>query len=354
MCSLIGIGWEARPGFTALIAGPAEVVSGAVIRMGDAVDLLPGTPPHITHPDFVGPWTDRKSEGIAHSVGDDPARIGVGTGSKGVIRKAFPGVRIDPQNRTIERGRIGEGAHVLCSQRTAFGQRRSQFAPDSPRRIPARILRIAALPPVSSDESGPITRRNEEVPFRPESEIANRVTGELLAPIRDQRRFVGHRVAVQGQFREPAGDHAPIRGGARRSRTRVAERGPAPARDSATWFGIPGIQNVEIRASREIGVESHPEQASVPEVVDLFGEIGENRRRRIGHAVEDVDHAGLLGDDDATVRREGDRSRQGQPREDFLLLKAVRQGSRPCARAKDGEGQCDCRQCNRPPANHRR
>ncbi len=51
-------------------------------------------------------------------------------------------------------------------------------------------------------------------------------------------------------------------------------------------------------------MERQAEEAAVPEVVHVGAEVGEDRRRRVAEAVEDLDQPALLGDEDAPVGRE--------------------------------------------------
>ena len=60
-------------------------------------------------------------------------------------------------------------------------------------------------------------------------------------------------------------------------------------------------------------MQREPEEAAVPEVVDLGPEIREDRRRRVAEVVEELDEAALLGDEDTPVRR-----RTGSP-SDWLV-----------------------------------
>ena len=61
------------------------------------------------------------------------------------------------------------------------------------------------------------------------------------------------------------------------------------------------VQDVDVTGR---GLDRQPEQAAVPEVLDLGAEVGEHRRRRVVDAVERVDDARLRGHEHAAVRRE--------------------------------------------------
>ena len=59
----------------------------------------------------------------------------------------------------------------------------------------------------------------------------------------------------------------------------------------------------------KFGAMVKPEQSTIPEVVDVRLEVGDERRRRVGDAVVRDDAAALLGHEDATVGGEADRDR---------------------------------------------
>jgi hypothetical protein len=72
---------------------------------------------------------------------------------------------------------------------------------------------------------------------------------------------------------------------------------------SAVRPDVVGVERVDERVGREVGRQSQPQQAAVPEVVDIGAKIREHGGRGVGQAVEDLDDAVLLGDEDLAGRR---------------------------------------------------
>jgi hypothetical protein len=85
-----------------------------------------------------------------------------------------------------------------------------------------------------------------------------------------------------------------------------------------------GVQDVHIGVGQKIRIKDHTEQTAVREVVDVGAQIGEGRGRRIREAVEDLDQAAPLGDEDPAIFRELDDRGFGQAAEDYRLLEAGR------------------------------
>ena len=147
----------------------------------------------------------------------------------------------------------------------------------------------------------------------------------LLAPVLDQHLLgAGHDVAGRLEAREPAADDAAVAvapggvGHGSESTPGVPQRGAVPPIGR-----VVGVEDVDVRVGREVGVERDAEQAAVPEVVDVRAQVGEDGRRRVGEVVEDLDQAALLGDEDPAVGGEANGGRVGQAAEDDRLLEAA-------------------------------
>ena len=109
--------------------------------------------------------------------------------------------------------------------------------------------------------------------------------------------------------------------------------------------GAVGVGHIDIAILRELRVERQPQQPR------LSGFVHVERHPRLGEQLAILDHAdatGPLVDEDAAVRREGDRPRRVKPRSEDLdirdgskigRLHAFRRG-RHC-RCSDGPGCCD-------------
>ena len=163
----------------------------------------------------------------------------------------------------------------------------------------------------------------------------------LLAPVLDEDRFRGaDRVAGHGEARESTADQAAVGRRSGRSRARVAPAGRwrATAEDV-----VVGIEHVHVRAvpgsAGQARVKGEPEQAPIPEVVDVGRQATERRRRRIGQVVEDLDGAALLGDEDAAVGGEPDGHRVHEAGPDGRLLEARRDDGLRLEVTRRGEGR---------------
>src|SRR5207247_4150306 len=102
---------------------------------------------------------------------------------------------------------------------------------------------------------------------------------------------------------------------------------------------VVGVQDIDIwpvaGPTGEARIKGQAKQASVPEVVDIGGEVAEHRRRRVGQVVEYLDVPALLGDEDAPVSRKPDRRRVRQAGPDDAFLESDRHRGRdlrPAAR----------------------
>jgi hypothetical protein len=68
-----------------------------------------------------------------------------------------------------------------------------------------------------------------------------------------------------------------------------------------------------VRCDRELRVQREPQQAAVPEIVDLRSQIREHGRSGIPETVENFDDPAFLGDENPAVGRERGLGRCGQP-----------------------------------------
>ena len=304
----------------ALVAGPAEVHDAARGRIGDPVDLLPVVPADVAEPDLVGARPEREPERVAEAVGDDPAGVGIAVAEQGVAGESGASGGIDPEDRAVERDRVAAGAQVLRSERPAGGRRRGLRPTDPSRGIVAGVLRAALLAVVGDVEVGAVTAADVEGAVGTERQVADRVAGELLAPVLDQHGLAGRHVAARGEARDATGDHAAVGRGAGRRRTAVRRlAGDPPARRGAADRRVERVGDVDVRCRRKVRVEGQPEHAPVPEVVDLGAEIRKHGGRGVREVVENEHAAALLGDEDAAVGGELDVGGVGQPAEGALV-----------------------------------
>ena len=222
---------EGQMGGRPLVAGPAEVVSRGVGRSDKPVDLLPGAFAHVPSPDLVGPRPYRESERVTHAEADDPALVGVGAGSEGIVREPCARVRIYAEDGAVQARRVKGGPRVLAAQRSALGSRRAEGGPGGARRVAARVDGIPGLAPVGEGEACTVASADVELPVGAEGEVADRVARVLLAPVGDQVGLRGRDVAADRQPGEPASDHTAVRGRTGRGWTRIAVNpGRPPAR----------------------------------------------------------------------------------------------------------------------------
>ncbi len=276
-------------------------------------------------------------------MGDDPPRVRIGIGKERVGRKRQARGGVDADDRAVERRRIARRAQVLAPQGAALGARRRHRAPDAPWRVAAGIDGIPVLPVVGEREARAVAGARVQRPVRAEVDGSYRVARVLLAPVLDQHLLrAGHDIAVRLESREPSADHAAVRGRAGGRRARVT-----PARRCArrAELVVVRVEDVDVRALREVRIERHPQKAAIPEVVDVRREVREGRRSRVGEAVEDLDRAALLGDEDPAVGRKAHHRRVRQPAERDGLLKRrrrrcacrLRSGRRRRARPEQGQ-----------------
>ena len=169
----------------ALVAGPAGVLDRPE-HIGDAVDLFPAAEADVPDPELGGARAERDPEGVAHAVGDDPARIQVGAGEERVRRQRRPVIGVDPDDRAVEGDRVAARAQVLRAQASALRRRWTEDGADAARRVAARVQGVAVLAPVGEAERGAVSGGGVERPVGAELDLALRVARVLLAPVRDE------------------------------------------------------------------------------------------------------------------------------------------------------------------------
>ena len=302
------------------------------------IDLLPLAPADVAQPDLARARPYGEAEGVAKPVGDDAPGVGVGVADEGVVRQRGAGSGVHAQDRPIERHGIAARAQVLRTQRPSFGGWRRQSRPYPTGRIAAGVERVTILAVVGEVEARPVPAADVQSPVGAEGQVSDRVGGVLLAPVLDQDLLAsGHRVAPGSacQPREAPAYHAAVRGCARGGGAGVGrDTRRAPARGRATDRGVVGVEDVNVGVAGEVRGEGEPEQAPIPEVVDLGAQVGEGGGRGVREAVEDLDQAALLGNEDPSVLGELDVCGVGQAAENLLLLKP--RGQRRYGVGRDG------------------
>jgi hypothetical protein len=174
------------------------------------------------------------------------------------------------------------------------------------------------------------------------------VAGVLLAPVVDEHLLgSGHDVPADLQSRHPPRHQTAI--GSRPGRGRA---GVVPGRRGAADRGVVRIEHVDIRVAREVRRQRHPEQPTVPVVVDLAGQVCKGDRVRVGQALKDLDYAVLLADEDPPVGRELQHRRVGQTAQRDRVAKPSGQRRRPGwtrAYLGDERGAQPDRRCDHEP-----
>ena len=206
---------------------------------------------------------------------------------------------------------------------------------------PHGFLGAAGLAIVHEGEAGPITATDVEGAIGTEHHRADRVTGELLTPPLQQHGLrAGHHASGGGQPGEPAADDAAIGSRAGRRGASVGEAiDRRPKGCGAADRGVERIEDVHVGCGREVRMQRHAEQATVPVVVHLSSQVGEDGGGRNREAGKHLDEPALLGDEHAAVRRELDDRRKIQPIEHDLLVESGRQSlsrRRPGGSENDG------------------
>ncbi len=122
----------------ALVARPAEVLGTESMGSADAVDLLPGVPPHVTDPELIRAGADREPERVAQSLGDDPPGVDVVAERYTGCPAARHRCSGHPDDRAVQRGRVAGSSECPGS-----AARRPQ---------PSAAARAAPTPPGGSPQ----------------------------------------------------------------------------------------------------------------------------------------------------------------------------------------------------------
>ena len=315
----------ARLAAVPLVARPPEVFDRDVSGAQDPIDLFPGVPADIGDPDLGGAGPDREPERVAQSVCHDP--LGVRVAGVRIAGRRGSRDRVETEDRPVQRRGIGRRLVVLAAERPAFRGGRRLRPPDATRWISTRILRVPRLAIVHVIEGCRVAGGGVQHSVRAESQRADRVAGELLAPIVDQHLLGARRVAVGLEPGQTAARHAPIGRCPRWRRTRVRiGSGGTPLRSGAADVGVVRIEGVDPRVGREGRGQREAEQAAIPEVVRVGPEVGERRGRRVAQAVEDQNDASLLRNEDPTIGGEADGGGIRQAAERDRVRKARGEG----------------------------
>ena len=118
-------------------------------------------------------------------------------------------------------------------------------------RVAARVCLVAGvgravLPVVDVVEARAVAAGDVEIPVAAEQQRADRVAGELLAPVVDEHLLAaGHDVPAELQSRHPPRHEAAVGGRAGRGRAAVV-----PGRRDAADRGVVRVQHVDVRARR--------------------------------------------------------------------------------------------------------
>src|SRR5206468_1069596 len=120
-------------------------------------------------------------------------------------------VRVHPDDRPVEAGRVAPRADVLAAERAALRARRGLRSPNPGRRIAAGVPGLSPLPVVDEAVARAVAAAGVERPAAREDEVADRVALVLGAPVVDQHVLASdHRVAGAVQAREPGADDAAV------------------------------------------------------------------------------------------------------------------------------------------------
>ena len=292
--------------------------------------ILPRVPAHVPGPDLAGSGPDGDAERVAQTVGDGPARVGVGRAGVRVVGEGRAGVGVHAQDRSVERRRIGRRPYVLRAQGSSLRGRWTHGPADTGGRIATGIHGTAVLAVVGEVEARAVAGGDVERAVGAEGQAPERVARVLLAPVLDQDLLGAGGV----EAREPAGDHTAVAGGPWR---RWAAVTPPWRRGRVAEHVVVRVEHVDERpAGGEARIEREAEHAAVPEVVHARAQVGVDRGGRVGDRVEDLDQAALLGDEDAPVRRESDPHRVGQADPVLRVLKAAGRVGRRRERVRCG------------------
>src|SRR5262249_19138431 len=161
-------------------------------------------PADVADPKLVGARPHGHAEGVAKPVGDDALGAGNAAVGERVVGERTAGRRVETQDGAVEADRVGDRTYVLRAQGAALRGRRLHAAADAAGRIVAGIhLRIAGLPVVDEIEARAVAGAGVQRAVRAEEQRADRVAGELLAPVLEQHLLAAdHEIAGRLQARE--------------------------------------------------------------------------------------------------------------------------------------------------------
>ena len=228
----------------------------------------------------------------------------------------------------------------------------ARSAPPSSGGSPQGLRRTAELADVGGAEAGAVAAAGVEGAFGAELQVADRVRGELLAPVLDQDilerrsgKVLAGVVAFGGQLDQAATDQAGV--GAFEFGAGIAARFRAAPAGCRRWVAedvVVGVEDVDVGApAGEFGVEGKAEDPAVAGVVGLGAQVGKQLRTSVPRPGVDQDPPGLLGDEDSAVGREAERRRFAQTGDHRFVLKAAGQcGAERRGSPKDGQAK-DCR-----------
>ena len=332
-----------------LDTGPAIVGRAADVGHADPVDLLPGVVADVTHPYRAAAGGEGDPERVAEAVGQDALGVGVRAAGERVPGCACA-ARLEAHERAVQERRAVRPADGLGPQGAALARRRRQAGAGRGGRVAARVgrrddlavrvgegaavLAVVLTAGTGVQEAGALAHGRVQVAVRAEYEVAHRVAGELLAVVGHEHglctgaHVAAAAVALRGQPRDTPLDGAAVRGGSRCRGARIIPLGrrvPRGVVEVAHGVVVVRVHHVHRRVGREVRRERHAQQAAVPVVVDLRGEVGERMRRVAGGAGVVDDAARLLGHEHHAVGGEAHHRRIGQPREDGRLGEAGRQ-----------------------------
>ena len=303
----------ARLAPAALVARPA-VVADLRRDVRDPVDLLPGQPANVARVDVGRARPEGEAERVAQAVGDDPAVVD--RAGAGVAGERIAGVGIHADDRPVEPGGVGGREGVEAAERPALGGRRGLGLAGGARMVAAGVDRRAVLAVVGERVAGAVAGADVERAVRAELQVAERVARILLAPVVLDQRDLG---AVGQDLREPAADDAAVALGAGRVGAVVV-----PARGGGADRRVVRVRDVHVGpARRELRVQDHAHEPAVVVPGDVLREVRVDARARVVEPVVDLDDAVELGDEHATVGREGERRRRHEVVERRLLDEVV-------------------------------
>ena len=238
--------------------------------------------------------------------------------ARGFWGRGRPRVGIDPGDRAVEGDRVAGRRQVLGAERASLRE---------------RIARAGAerLPPhadVDPFVGGAVAASDEQRSRAVEDEVADRMAGELLAPVLEQDRLGRLPIRPQGEPRDAAAHRAADLerriGLALEAPVPVLAR-PAPGRRDAAQRRVVGVPDVDVGPFREGRVDGDREQPALVEGVNLGAEVGDDARPLPRARARREQHAALLGDEHPPVARERDRRRLLEPAKHCAVLVAGRQ-----------------------------